>query len=152
MKCLFGKSLRLALFLPFVACTELAQQLEESRVLLAVDNYYVSSLFLLCLAHHTVLGPRIAKSNKIGVPGALEFWEKDKITIENKGDSRFARTMELGRELAVLHFRDYNDVFLVSNVHILKKGLEDLPYRGAQRETRPILIVPPESTPPVAVK
>lgn len=34
------------------------------------------------------------------------FWEKEDISLETKGDIVFARTMEPGRKLATLEFRD----------------------------------------------
>ena len=59
------------------------------------------------------------------------MWEIDGIPLVNRGDTRLARTTEIGRELAVVEFRDARDVLFVSSVHISEEDMKPLLYRCA---------------------
>lgn len=123
----------------------------ESCFLCGGQQLHVPPAFVVPRTPHH-LRARDDKNNKMGVPGALEFWEKDNIPLENRGDSRFVCTTEPRRELAVVQFRDFKDVLCVSNVHIFKKDLEDLLYRYVQSGTFQFLPVHTKPIPPVAVR
>lgn len=43
---------------------------------------------------------------------------RESVSLEDKEDTRFARTTEIGKEFVVVEFRDSKDVLLVSNVHV----------------------------------
>ena len=99
---------------------------------MVADSYYMAPLLLLCLAFHKVFGYGTVRRRKAGISGAAKLWEIDGTPLEDKGDMRFARTKDLGRELAVVEFRDARDVMFVSTVHIFEEDMQPLPYRCAR--------------------
>lgn len=89
---------------------------------------------------------KTVERNKIRIAGTFKFWKKNEIPLENKRDIIFARTREPWGELDVVEFREPKDIISISNVHMFKKGLEDMSYRCMQSEIPEAGPVHPKST------
>ena len=130
--CPLGRTVRAVLFILVAACAEFALQFNESGATLVADNYYMSPLLLLCLALHKVSGYGTVKRSRIGMSGAKRFWDIVGCSLEEKGDMRFARTTAVGKEIAVIEWKDSRDVLFVSSVHIFEEDVESIAYRYAE--------------------
>lgn len=83
-KCPLGRTTRHVLYTLLKACPEFAVQIDGAGIHIAIDNYFTSVTLLLCLASHDIFAVGTLRKNRTGVPSAIEFWEKDDKTFNER--------------------------------------------------------------------
>lgn len=94
-----------------------------------MENFFTSPLLLLCLATHKIFACGTARRNKIGVSGALAFWDKESLVIEDRNDMKFVHTSAKGRQLQLVEWINSKPVMIASTIHIFVSHTEGMEYR-----------------------
>lgn len=122
-----GRTCRMVLYVLFVHNEFLRQQILQSGVMLACDNFFTSPTLFLCLAAHGVYAVGTLKSTLRGAAAAMKWWAKNGKKTSSKHDMLFLRWGEVAFTL----WKDAKDVFICTTIHVYHTYFKGVPYRYA---------------------
>lgn len=123
--CPLGRVCRRVLFVLFGACKIFAAQLRNSGIYVAMDDYFASTILLLCLFRRGGFGVGTLRGNRRGAKHAVRYWAASRQPVKKKREMSFARY----GFLAFVRWKDAKLVNFISTIHVKKEHFLPLPYR-----------------------